>query len=68
MHFCESAREDPWNLETVGKLYGSKYVGVIAAGGIDYRKVASMQTFRTPYTMLHTVRVPPGDVHYLALE
>jgi hypothetical protein len=48
MHFCERSREDPGNLETVRELYGCKDVGAIAIGGTDSRKVASMQTFRTP--------------------
>jgi hypothetical protein len=49
MHFYERPGEDQGNLETVGELYKSKDMGIIAIAGIDHRKVASMDTFRTPY-------------------
>jgi hypothetical protein len=48
MHFCERPKEDPGNLETVGELYRSKDMGVIAVGRTDSRKEASVDTFRTP--------------------
>jgi hypothetical protein len=49
MHFCERSREGPGHLDTVGELYGSKDMRIIAADGMDHRKVASMDTFRVPY-------------------
>jgi hypothetical protein len=51
MHFCERRREDPGNLKTVRNLCESKDMGVIAVGGSDHRKVAIMDTFRTPYRL-----------------
>jgi hypothetical protein len=48
MNFCERPREDPENLETVRELCGSKDMGVIAVGGTDHLKVASIDTFQSP--------------------
>jgi hypothetical protein len=50
MHFCSRPKEDPGNLETGCELDESKDLAFIARGGTDHRKVASMDTFRTPDT------------------
>jgi hypothetical protein len=70
MHFWQKLGKDPGNLETVRESYGSKEIGAIAVHGTDDRKMASMDTFRTPYIMVRiNVRhaldggsIPPWDI------
>jgi hypothetical protein len=51
MQCCGRPREDPGNLKTVCEFSESKDMAFIAVGGSDHRKVARMDTFRTPYRM-----------------